>query len=304
MRETKTKAMEQPYNVPLTQFFELKRPPFPQVLPAKDVYELPHVRAIAEMSEFAFQNGLYYAVIGSVGCGKTSALRFSCSRLAKRQVTVVTVTGGIWCFTEFLRQLLASLGVEFRQYQPATMVRMIQDRLLAIQQDGKKCIIMIDEAHLLKNDVFAQLHLLALRDECQSPLFSLMLCGQEELAEKLNTPQARPLMSRIAEGYSVPQIGRADFASYVDHHLAIAGAKDQIFDEMGLDTLWQTSNANLRSIGNNALAAMQFAANNGMRTVTAECVRKSKRNLWTNFDYSATSSAVSSIPDFSQGRRG
>lgn len=116
--------------------------------------------------------------------------------------------------------------------------------------------------------------------ESSNALFSLMLCGQEELAEKISTPQARPLLSRIAEGYYVSALSRTDYTSYIDHHLKLAGAKREIFDALGLDAIWQCSNANLRSIGNSCLAAMQYAANHDIRTVNAECVRKSQRTWW------------------------
>lgn len=294
-------SQEQMLNVPLNQFFEFKRSPFPQILPAKDLYFLPQTRAIAEMTEFAFQNGLCYAVIGAVGCGKSSALQYSCSRLAKRQATVIDVTGGIWSFTEFLRQVLAALAIDFKPYQPSVMVRLIQERLLGMQADGRRCILIVDEAHLLKADCFAQLHILAQNHEAKAPLFSLMLCGQEELAEKLAAPQSRPLMSRIAEGYYVPSLDRADFVGYIDHQLRLAGAKDDIFDDMALDTLWQCSNANLRNIGNNALAALQHAAKTSQRVVTSECVRKSRRVLWGSFEHGGGTPA--GIPDFSEGRR-
>ena len=288
-------------NVPLNQFFEFRRSPFPQVLPVKDLYFLPQTKAIAEMTEFAFENGLCYAVIGAVGCGKSSALQYSCSRLAKRQATVLNVTGGIWSFTEFLRQVLAALAIDFKPYQPSVMVRLIQEKLLATQADGRRSILIVDEAHLLKTDCFAQLHILAQNPDAKAPLFSLMLCGQEELAEKLSTPQSRPLMSRIAEGYCVPSLDRADFVGYIDHQLRLAGAKDAVFDEMALDTLWQCSNANLRNIGNNALAALQYAANSSQRIVTSECVRKSRRVLWGSFEHGGGTSA--GMPDFSEGRR-
>lgn len=296
------KNSDQNLNVPIMQFFEMKKAPFPQALGAKDIYELPHVRETAEMAEFAFQNGMFYAVIGDVGSGKTSAIRYAVARLEVRRATVISIVGGIWNFTEFLRQILAFFGVDIRNYHTATMVRMIQDKLLAIQSDGRKCIFMIDEAHLLKNDVFTQLHILSQREESKGSLFSLMLCGQEELAEKLSSPTARPLMSRIASGYYVPPLRKEDFIAYIDHHLLLAGRKEQVFDELGLDALWQVSNANLREIGRNALLAMQYAANNSQHTVTAECVRKSQRPFWNSHSHNAE--AVSTIPDFSGGRRG
>jgi len=267
-------------NNPMPQYFELKKTPFPQLLLSKELLVLPHVKEVAQMTEFAFQNNMFYAIIGSVGCGKSSALQYACERLTSRQAKILNIVGGIWSFTELLRQILGALGIEFRQYQPAVMVRLVQEQLQAIQNDGKKCIIIIDEAHLLKADAYAQLHILGQSSESKQPLFSLMLCGQEELAEKISTPQARPLLSRIVEGYYVPSLSYTDFDDYIDHHFSLAGAREEIIDDLGRKAVWQASNANLRSIGNTCLAAMQYAANNDIRPVNAECVRKSQRKWW------------------------
>jgi general secretion pathway protein A len=267
-------------NMPVSQYFELSHAPFPQMLTPNQMYQLPQLQTVAEMAEFAFDNNMFYAIIGAVGCGKSSALQYACDRLKAKQATIINIVGGIWSFTELLRQILAALMIEFKPYQPSVMVRLVQERLLATQHDGKKCIILIDEAHLLKSDIYSQLHILNQHPEAKQSLFSLMLCGQEELAEKLSTPQARPLLSRIAEGYYVSALSYENFDAYIDHHLKLAGAKRPIFDSMGLDAIWQSSNANLRSIGNTALAAMQYAANHELLQVTAECVRKSQRRWW------------------------
>ena len=267
-------------NIPMNQYFELKKAPFPQLLMPRELLVLPHVHEVSQMIEFAFQHNMFYAIIGSVGCGKSSALQYACERLTSRQAKIVNIVGGIWSFTELMRQILSALGVEFRPYQPAVMVRLIQEQLQAIQNDGKKCIIIIDEAHLLKSDAYSQLHILGQTPEAKQSLFSLMLCGQEELAEKISTPQARPLLSRIAEGYYVPSLSLSDFDDYLDHHLSLAGAKGELIDDLGRKAIWQASNANLRSIGNTCLAAMQYAANNDIRPVNAECVRKSQRKWW------------------------
>jgi type II secretory pathway predicted ATPase ExeA len=134
-------------NTPMPQYFELKKAPFPQMLSSKELLMLPHVQEVAQMTEFAFQNNMFYAIIGSVGCGKSSALLYACDRLANRQAKILTIVGGMWSFTELMRQILAALGIEFKPYQPAVMVRLIQEQLQGIQSDGKKCIIIIDESH-------------------------------------------------------------------------------------------------------------------------------------------------------------
>ena len=279
-QRTPNTMVTQNLNVPVAQYFECSKPPFPQMLSTKDLFMLPQLKVVAEMTEFAFQNNMFYAVIGAVGCGKSSALQYSCERLIKAHAKIINIVGGIWSFTELLRQILAVLTIEFKPYQPSVMVRLIQERLLSIQNDGKKCIIIIDECHLLKQDVFAQLHILSQHPEAKNSLFSLMLCGQEELAEKLSAPAARPLLSRIAEGYYVSALSHDDFDDYIDHHLKLAGTKTEIFDPLGREAIWQCSNANLRSMGTACLAAMQYAANHDIRTVNAECVRKSQRIWW------------------------
>ncbi len=122
-------------NVPLVQAFELRDAPFPQVLPPQDMYELPHLTAVASMTEFAFQHNMFYAVIGAVGCGKSSALQYSCARLAQRQGYVVNIVGGIWSFTEFLRQVLAAVEsniirtCELRNKQARVFVRINRDAI-------------------------------------------------------------------------------------------------------------------------------------------------------------------------------
>lgn len=74
-----------------------------------------------------------------------------------------------------------------------------------------------------------------------------------------------------------------------------------LFDDMGLDTIWQVSGANLRSIGKNALASLQYAANNQMRIVDAQCVRNSQHPMWGSFGAS-DSRAMQNLPDFSSNR--
>lgn len=199
----KEQQREQLMNTPVVQYFELKRPPF------------PHVLDIESMSEFAFQNGMAYAVIGAVGCGKSSALRHACMRLARLRGHVISVTVSIWSYQELMRHLLAEMGVEYSQYQPSAMTRMIQDKLMGIHADGRKCILMIDEAHLLKPDAFSQLHLLSHNLESRFPLFSLMLCG---LVRQAPGKQDRRGLLRAP-------ISREDFRSYMDHHMRLRGRR-------------------------------------------------------------------------------
>lgn len=272
----------EPLNTPIVQAFGLKRMPFPQELLTRDLFELRTVANVASMVEFSVNCSMFFALIGEVGCGKTSALRYACDKIPDATTRKISIVAGIWNFTEMLRQLLSELHIEFKPYQPSVMIRLIQEQLLTTQQEGRKALLVIDEAHLLKPDAYAQLHILAQHANAKGPLLSLVLCGQEELSDKLNAPSARPLASRISEGYYIPSLVQDDFELYIEHHLKLAGAPHDLFSDLAKGTIWQASNGNLRSIGRTCLAALQLAANRQLPQVTPDCVREVTKGWWAD----------------------
>lgn len=271
-----------PINIPIIQAFGLKRMPFPQELLTRDLFALKTMTNVAGMVEFSVNYHMFFALIGEVGCGKTSALRYACDQLSDASTKKLSIVAGIWNFTEMLRQLLAEMHIEFKPYQPSVMIRLIQEQLLTTQQEGRNILLAIDECHLLKADAYAQLHILSQHPNAKGPLLSLILCGQEELSDKLNAPTARPLASRISEGYYIPSLVQEDFENYLEHHLKLAGAPSDVFSEMAKGAVWQASNGNLRSIGRICLASLQVAANRQLSQVTPECVREVTKGWWAD----------------------
>jgi len=277
-----SRTHSEPINTPIVQAFGLKRMPFPQDLLTRDLFELKTVTNAAAMVEFAVNYNMFFALIGEVGCGKTSALRYACDRIPDASARKISIVAGIWNFTEMLRQLLSELHIDFKPYQPSVMIRLIQEQLLTTQQEGRKTLLAIDECHLLKPDAYAQLHILAQHASAKGPLLSLVLCGQEELSDKLNAPAARPLASRISEGYYIPSLVQDDFELYLEHHLKLAGAPQDLFSDLSKGTIWQASNGNLRSIGRTCLASLQMAANRHLPQVTPDCVREVTKGWWAD----------------------
>ena len=120
----KDEERDQLLNTPVVQYFELKRPPFPQVLDSSDVLELPHVLDIESMSEFAFQNGMSYAVIGAVGCGKSSALRHACVGSGSPRETKLSLRLG-------LKPARGGYGMDVLSMNEPLEVRRIHNRMRA-----------------------------------------------------------------------------------------------------------------------------------------------------------------------------
>jgi type II secretory pathway predicted ATPase ExeA len=188
--------------------------------------------------------------------------------------------GGSWGFGEFLRQIMGGLGIDYKAYQPSTMIRLIQAQIQALSEDGKQVIIAIDEADKLRNDVFYQLHLLVSAPDKGESLASIILCGQEMLADKLANPAATPMRSRMYPGYYIAPVNRQTYRKYVRHHMELCGLREDIVDDLALEHIWKATSGNLRSIGMTFRFALQYAANQGIARLDAACAKAAFSEWW------------------------
>ena len=111
-------------------------------------------------------------------------------------------------------------------YKTSIMFKEVQDNLKEILARHVTPILVIDEAHLLKEEVFGQLHLLSQDSYDSNPLLPTILCGQDILLDKLMTPSSRPFASRIFGRSHLEAIRKEVMFDYIAHHLRIAGTED------------------------------------------------------------------------------
>ena len=265
----------------LRLWFSLKRLPFSDSLPAKDMFLRPALTEMAERVAFAVSSGYYYTVIGEVGAGKSTALRYVASRLPAQRVQIIDITGGGWSFTEVLRQTMGKLGSATRTGQPTTMLRTIYEGYSSIREGGKEPVVFIDEAHLFHPDVFSQLHLLSqpsLRDGKTVPV---VLCGQMLLAERILSQYNKPLASRVVDGTNLRSMGIEETREYIRHHLVtLCGADPGIMDENIMTMVAQGSGGIPRQVNTLCLRAMQDAMEHSQHTIGVDNVRRASAKWW------------------------
>ncbi len=267
-------------NVPIIQYFSLKRDPFSDNLKATELCQLPSIREVATTVEMVSQNHYHFAFTGPTGSGKSTILRYVCDRQERLGDKVVMLNGGNWGFGEFLRQVMEPLGIEYRAYHPSTMIRLIQQQMMKSAEDGKKVIIAIDEADKLRNDVFFQLHLLACTPDRGEAIASLLLSGQDSVVDKLVNPLATPLKSRMYPGHYIAPINRQMYRDYVQHHMKLCGLREDCVDELALEHIWKATSGNLRSIGMTFRIALQYAANHELPKIDAACTKAAFADWW------------------------
>lgn len=265
----------------LRNYYGFKQLPFSSDLKKDQLYKLASMVAISEKIQFAVQNSMYFAIIGEVGAGKSTALRYASDQLPQKSFHPLHIVGMSCNFVELLRQCMASVGVHIRTNQRSYMLRTIYEAFSHIRDEGKSPVLFLDEAHLYNSDIFTHLHLLSQQSIDGGRVVPIVMCGQEALFDKLRSPFARPLHSRILDGYNVKSLSQEECTGYIKHHMeTIAGSSRDIFDQQALIAISQISAGIPRRINATCLLALQHAMEFKLNSISADTIRKVSKNWW------------------------
>jgi general secretion pathway protein A len=252
----------------LQNFFGFNRDPFGTDLKVEELYALPDLKPLVDRFDYAVAHGLVTVIIGDVGSGKSTSLRYAVSRL--RVFSLVATSGSL---LELYRQLCIAMGMEGHSYSSAYLTKTLREMFCDIAAKKQIPLLVIDEAHLLRLDVFKQLHTLAQIDYDSQALLPVVLSGQDLLIDKLVYHTSRPFSSRILGRSRLEALNRSRMEEYLNHHLGVAGVKESLFAEEAITAIHQGSGGLLRRANHLAKGALLGAAREQCRIVTAEHVR-------------------------------
>ena len=134
-------------------------------------------------------------------------------------------------------------------------------------------VLLIDEANLLRLDVFAELQTLAQFDFDSKPVLPIILAGQNNLLDKLMFQTSKPLASRVVGRTHLEGLKVKDMAAYLHHHLEIAGLLKNLFAEEAVLAIHQGSGGLPRRANALARGALIAAAKDNAQLVVGEHVR-------------------------------
>ncbi len=261
--------MKNPYRV----FFGFKREPFSQNLRVEEMLQSQAVTCVKERFLYAVDIGAIAVITGDVGSGKSSALRLASSGLHPSEYRILYITATSGTIAELYKQICYCLDVEMKGSSKAVLTRIIRTCLLEMVQKKQKPVLIVDEASILRLDVFTELHTITQFEGDSKPVLPIILAGQNNLIDNLMFRQSRALASRIVARGHLESLNLQEMQLYLQHHLAIAGCKQSIFSEQALTAIHQGSGGLLRRANNLARGSMMAAAMEKCSVVSAEHVR-------------------------------
>ncbi|MFB3816101.1 MAG: ExeA family protein [Candidatus Methylomirabilales bacterium] len=186
-------------------------------------------------------------LVGDVGCGKTTLSRAFIIKLAEEKYDVGLVTNPSLPSNDFLEEIDLQLGITPVTDNKVGMLRALNERLLANLQEGKDTVLIVDEAHSIRDpDVFEELRMLLNFQLNDRFLLTLILMAQPEIKDMV--ARIRQLDQRIAIRYHLKPLDQSETSRYVGFRLQKAGAKRALFADEALAMVWQQSQGVPRSI--------------------------------------------------------
>jgi type II secretory pathway predicted ATPase ExeA len=254
--------------------FALSREPFSSELNISEILQTPELLNVKERFDYAIRLGAMALVTGEIGSGKSTALRYASGKLHPSQYRTLSITASSGSILELYRQLLGELGIEGNTTSRTVMVRLIKSEIQQLVLGKKlKVVLIIDEASLMRLEVFAELHTICQFEQDSKPYLPIILAGQNNLIDKLMYRTSMPLASRIVAKSYLEGVNRQEMEQYLKHHLTIAGLKTSPFDEAAITAIHQGSGGLFRKANHLARGALIAAAKEKSTTVTAEHVR-------------------------------
>lgn len=254
-------------------FFGFQKEPFSQDIRVEEMLQSQGVAGVKERFLYAVDIGAIAVITGDVGSGKSSALRLASSGLHPSEYRILYITATSGTIAELYKQICYCLDVEMKGSSKAVLTRIIRTCLLELTQKKQKPVLVIDEASILRLDVFTELHTLTQFEGDSKPVLPIILAGQNNLLDNLMFRQSRALASRIVARGHLESLNLQEMELYLQHHVSIAGCKHSLFSEQAVTAIHQGSGGLLRRANNLARGSLMAAAMEKCPIVSAEHVR-------------------------------
>jgi general secretion pathway protein A len=255
-------------------FFGLKKQPFGADINLNEILKTAELIDVKERFDYVIGLGAIGLITGEVGSGKSTAIRYAAEHLHPSEYKSLYMTASSGAIMEFYRQLVNELDIYIKTNSKTMMLRLIKKEISTLVCEKKiKVVLLIDEASLMRLEVFAELHTLCQFEKDSKPYLPIILAGQNNLIDKLSYRSSQPLASRIVARSHLQGTDLAGMQDYLKHHLAIAGIKHNLFDQNAITAIHQGSGGLFRKANHLARGALIAAAANQANLVNADHVR-------------------------------
>jgi type II secretory pathway predicted ATPase ExeA len=263
-------------------FYNLQRNPF-EITPDPS-FLFPtarHNEALASLYYGVTAHRGFVVLTGEVGTGKTLILRSLLALLQRRDVAFALIFNPTLSPLEFMRYIARDFGLSVGGKAKDELIHVLNGFLLQRHQKGSTTLLVVDEAHHLSPEILEEIRLLSNLETSQRKLLQIVLAGQPELDQKLDSHELRQLKQRIAFRCHLAPLNPNETREYMSRRLKIAGAPAavEIFSKPAIEAVFRHSRGIPRLINTVCENALLAGYAKHAATITSEIIDGVARDL-------------------------
>ncbi|MEZ8607432.1 AAA family ATPase [Vibrio sp. 10N.239.311.G01] len=233
-----------------------------------------HQEAMQNLQAGLGEGGGFAMLTGEVGTGKTTVAKAMLSSLDSHTQAGL-ILNPTFSNTDLLEAICDEFEVEYpEQASLKQLSQAIHYFLLDSHAEGIQTLLVIDEAQHLAADVLEQLRLLTNLETDNRKLLKVLLVGQPELQQHLQTTQLRQLAQRITGRYHLLPLNTEETGKYIAFRLETAGGEQMLFSNRSIKLIAQYTHGIPRLINLVCDKALQLAFHDGEQLPSNETVNR------------------------------
>ena len=225
-----------------------------------------HVEAVASLYYAITQRRGFAALIAEPGLGKTSVIVSLLEKL-NNQAKVAFLVQPCFDGPSALDAVLVSLGID-PQGSMLTRYRQLEIFLRRLEQEGRTCVVILDEAQNLSAEALESVRMLSNFETTSHKLIQCVLVGQPSLATLLCQPDSEQIRQRIGIIARLEPLSAGDVSTYISHRLRVAGAERNPFSTGAMHAVAENSRGVPRMVNSICFNALTLAFATGTTSVT------------------------------------
>ena len=224
------------------EHFDLNDFPF-RVTPDMDyLFMSPsHARALAYMEYAVINKDGFVVITGEIGAGKTTLIKKLLSDIDE-SIVVAKLFQTQLDEVELLQSILVEFGINPFNAKKVELLNMLNQFLIDNYNEGKQALLVIDDAQNLNKKALEEITMLSGLETQKEKILHIILAGQPELNDKLDSPDMAQLLQRVRLRYHLRVLNETETRDYVIHRLKIAGSKGKpLFHEEIYELIYEFS---------------------------------------------------------------
>ncbi|HEY4263505.1 MAG TPA: AAA family ATPase [Schlesneria sp.] len=261
--------------------FLLKRRPFAATPDSRCFLASGQIQSALDELVVCVEQGQGVAVVSApAGTGKTLLCERLRAELETRFQVVSLPHASFLTRRALLQSILADLNHSYRRQDEQELRLELSPAIRALSPKREAMVLILDEAHMLAEDLLEELRILSDLADHGRPLVRLILVGQPGIEETLARPTLEALNQRIRAHVYLDSFDRATAVDYIDYRITWAGGRTgEIFTPDALDLIYRASDGVPRCINQLCDHSLLLAYVAEQKPVTAATIREALKDL-------------------------